>query len=64
MNLDVDYIIVGSGSAGCAIAYRLSENGKYNVLVIEAGGGDGSSLIQISRCPRLENKKTRAYSNL
>jgi len=45
--LDADFIIVGSGSAGCALAYRLSESGKYSVLVIEAGGSDASPVIQM-----------------
>ncbi len=41
-----DYIIVGAGSAGCAMAYRLSEAGA-SVLVIEFGGSDMGPLIQM-----------------
>ncbi len=35
-----DYIIIGAGSAGCALAEGLSANGKYQVCVVEAGGSD------------------------
>ncbi|WP_371157236.1 choline dehydrogenase [Jannaschia sp. 2305UL9-9] len=41
-----DYVIVGAGSAGCAIAYRLAEAGK-SVIVIEFGGSDAGPLIQM-----------------
>jgi choline dehydrogenase len=42
-----DYIIIGSGSAGSALAYRLSEGGNYTVLVLEYGGSDVGPLIQM-----------------
>ncbi len=42
-----DYVIVGAGSAGCVLAYRLSERPDLRVLVIEAGGPDTDPLIHI-----------------
>ncbi|MEM8812495.1 MAG: choline dehydrogenase [Pseudomonadota bacterium] len=45
--MDADYIIVGAGSAGSAMAYRLSEDGRSSVLVLEFGGTDAGPLIQM-----------------
>ena len=42
-----DYIIIGSGSAGSALAYRLGEDGTRRILVLEYGGSDAGPLIQM-----------------
>jgi choline dehydrogenase len=44
--MDADYVIVGAGSAGCAVAYRLAEAGR-SVVVIEHGGTDAGPFIQM-----------------
>jgi choline dehydrogenase len=36
--MQADYVIVGAGSAGCVMAHRLSQDGRFSVLVIEGGG--------------------------
>ncbi len=47
MNDTFDFVIVGAGSAGCAMASRLSEDGNNSVCVLEFGGSDRGPLIQM-----------------
>ena len=44
--MQADYVIVGAGSAGCAMAYRLAQAGR-SVLIIEHGGTDIGPFIQM-----------------
>mgnify|MGYP001800070184 CR=1 FL=1 len=42
-----DYIVVGGGSAGCAVAARLSESPELSVCLVEAGGSDRNLLFGV-----------------
>lgn len=44
--MQAEFVIVGAGSAGCAMAYRLAMAGA-KVIVIEHGGSDAGPLIQM-----------------
>lgn len=48
MKLDFDYLVVGAGSAGCALAYRLAmKNRGAAVGLVEAGGRGRQPMVQI-----------------
>ena len=47
MKKKFDFVIVGAGSAGCALANRLSECGRYQVALLEAGSRDWYPWIHV-----------------
>eukprot|EP01030_Chromulinospumella_sphaerica_P013053 gene13053-biopygen11375 len=47
MKTEHDYIVVGGGSGGCAMAGRLSEDSALDVCLLEAGGDGTGNLINI-----------------
>ncbi|MGN6830361.1 GMC family oxidoreductase [Paucibacter sp. M5-1] len=46
MTAEHDYLIIGGGSAGCALAGRLSEDPSCRVTVLEAGGAGDSWVVK------------------
>jgi choline dehydrogenase len=56
---EFDYVIVGAGSAGAALAYRLSESGDDSVRVLEYGGSDNSIFIKMPTAFSIPMNMTR-----
>ena len=46
MNGTPDFIVIGAGSAGCAVAAGLIENQAGSITLIEAGPSDNSPLVK------------------
>ena len=47
---EFDYIVIGGGPGGCAVAGRLSEDPAVSVCLLEAGGSDGQMLVRVPFC--------------
>ena len=47
--LEYDYVIVGAGSSGCAVAAELARDGRYTVALLEAGGRNRHPFIEMPR---------------
>ncbi len=62
VNHSFDYIIVGAGTAGCVLANRLSEDGRYSVLLMEHGGDDRNWILQMPAGLRSAFKPTSKYN--
>ncbi|MCP4806310.1 MAG: choline dehydrogenase [Proteobacteria bacterium] len=61
--MSTDYIVVGAGSAGSIVAARLSEDSGANVVVLEAGGTDRTTICRkpgmlslIHQVPQIKEK--------
>ncbi|MFC4293070.1 GMC family oxidoreductase [Sphingorhabdus arenilitoris] len=62
---EFDIIVIGGGSAGSAAAGRLSEDGKYSVCLIEAGGTNDNFLIKTPGfMPFLPDKSNYRYETV
>jgi choline dehydrogenase len=44
---EYDYIVVGAGTAGCAVAARLSQDAAARVLLLEAGSGERTRAMTV-----------------
>ncbi len=62
---EFDIIVVGGGSGGSAAAGRLSENGRYSVALIEAGGRNDNLMVKTPGfVPFLSHVATYRYNTV
>ncbi len=54
-----DYVIIGAGSAGCVLAYRLGEDPSVRILVLEAGGSEKSVIVDMPSALSIPMNKAR-----
>src|SRR5258708_8715530 len=47
MRSTYDFIVVGAGSSGCAVAARLAASGRFSVLLLEAGPSDFHPFLRV-----------------
>lgn len=62
MKKGYDYIIIGAGTAGCVLAHRLSEDGRYSVLLIEHGQSDRKWILEMPAGLRSVFKPNSKYN--
>jgi choline dehydrogenase len=54
-----DYVIVGAGSAGCVLAYRLGQDPTKKILLLEAGGSDNAIIVRMPTALSIPMNTTR-----